>query len=972
MKTSLMKSFLLFPALFLLGFLPAQAGNIYQNSITAAPQAITLTVTNIRYNSFTLSWTAHPDATKYRLWVKKEISGNWEVFTAYNGKEYGMTTLTVDITDVSSTWNYTRQVILQAIKNTTVVEEATKIFDLKPKPHPFTVSYIPGSTTISVEWFAHYDGYMYFLYAYKNDGGTLTPLSGYPKAFDFSEIHDPYTHKVTGLDFGTKYEFSVKQKSDDIWGDTIHKIQYTSPAIPQALVATVIKPNSFVANWNTTQLAPQYKLYVKESDTDKWILRGLPVEGKMNYKMENLESGTNYEYQVSSLNPLGESGLSGVVKVFTTNLPVPVAISPSSVAGTYFEARWNTLTNATGYLLQVSDGNVWTNYPISSGSTSSFLLTGMKPDFTYEYRVRAYFGEDYTKYSNVITLKTQNSPVAKGASLQDDPTKVTLIWDPATGATGYRLYVISNENAADNPEGYFPKILGNVQNHFMTGLKTGHSYQFYLDGIIPSGNTTISNKLNFFTKPATPVALNPTEITATSFKAHWEVFDDVDETYLSVFVASNGIPVTGFNNKLVNGTSETVTGLTYNTQYYYLVKVKKNGLSSFPSATKNVKTDYVELKLTASPVAGGTLTGGGWIKRNTSVTVNATPAAGYEFVNWTKGTTPVSTSQSYSFNITENTTLTANFNAVVPVYTLNLMADPVAGGTVTGGGSFNSGTWVTVEGIPNQGYEFVNWTEGKTIISNNAVYSFSLGKSRNLTANFKQSAVNYTISVSANPTNGGSAVGSGSYVSGSSVTVNASAYKGFEFINWTERGREVSQLASYKFNAVSNRSLIANFQTTGSTSFVLSLKAVPVEGGTVSGGGKYTSGTSVSALATPYSGYSFVNWTENDSEVSTDANFTFNLNANRSLTANFVVMSGVNAPSSYPVFLYPNPASNILKIDGIREKTSVKFYNISGVEVLNEVIDSSTYINITSLIKGLYFVVLESDLTKHTFRIVKN
>lgn len=39
---------------------------------------------------------------------------------------------------------------------------------------------------------------------------------------------------------------------------------------------------------------------------------------------------------------------------------------------------------------------------------------------------------------------------------------------------------------------------------------------------------------------------------------------------------------------------------------------------------------------------------------------------------------------------------------------------------------------------------------------------------------------------------------------------------------------------------------------------------------------------------------------------------------------------------------------------------------------MNEVIDSSTYINITSLIKGLYFVVLESDLTKHTFRIIKN
>ena len=80
-----------------------------------------------------------------------------------------------------------------------------------------------------------------------------------------------------------------------------------------------------------------------------------------------------------------------------------------------------------------------------------------------------------------------------------------------------------------------------------------------------------------------------------------------------------------------------------------------------------MKTDYVELTLTATPASGGTVTGDGWKKLNSSVTINASPAKGYKFVNWTKGTTPVSTSQSYSFSITANTNLIANFTLDTPV-----------------------------------------------------------------------------------------------------------------------------------------------------------------------------------------------------------------------------------------------------------------------------------------------------------------
>lgn len=67
----------------------------------------------------------------------------------------------------------------------------------------------------------------------------------------------------------------------------------------------------------------------------------------------------------------------------------------------------------------------------------------------------------------------------------------------------------------------------------------------------------------------------------------------------------------------------------------------------------------------------------------------------------------------------------------------------------------------------------------------------------------------------------------------------------------------------------------------------VTVSANPAEGGTVSGGGEATEGTEVTVTATPASGYHFVRWTENDTTVSTDTSYTFNLEANRTLVAIF-------------------------------------------------------------------------------------
>jgi len=139
------------------------------------------------------------------------------------------------------------------------------------------------------------------------------------------------------------------------------------------------------------------------------------------------------------------------------------------------------------------------------------------------------------------------------------------------------------------------------------------------------------------------------------------------------------------------------------------------------------------------------------------------------------------------------------------------------------------------------------------------------------------------VTLSSNPTAGGTTSGAGTFVKGSSVTVNATANSGYSFINWTLNGTPVSTTPSYQFTMDGNKALVANF----SFQFAVVLSSNPAEGGITTGAGSYTAGANVTVTATPNTGYSFVNWTEGLTIASTEANYAFQLNASRNLVANF-------------------------------------------------------------------------------------
>jgi hypothetical protein len=69
--------------------------------------------------------------------------------------------------------------------------------------------------------------------------------------------------------------------------------------------------------------------------------------------------------------------------------------------------------------------------------------------------------------------------------------------------------------------------------------------------------------------------------------------------------------------------------------------------------------------------------------------------------------------------------------------------------------------------------------------------------------------------------------------------------------------------------------------------FKITVEASPKVDGTVSGGGTFAEGTSQTVTATPYTGHTFVHWAENGRVVSTSETYTFTLNGNVTLVADF-------------------------------------------------------------------------------------
>ena len=355
--------------------------------------------------------------------------------------------------------------------------------------------------------------------------------------------------------------------------------------------------------------------------------------------------------------------------------------------------------------------------------------------------------------------------------------------------------------------------------------------------------------------------------------------------------------------------------------------------------------DYV-INAIANPAEGGTVTGAGVYETGDIVTVTATAAEGYSFVNWTDDyDNVISLDNSYTFVVVENRTFIANFILDV---TITVAANPVDGGSVLGGGVYSYGDVVTLIATPAVGYAFMYWMENNISVSESPVMSFTATEDRDLVAYF--SSVN-TLSIPQNlfgyateeitvPVSLNNPVddvygfqfdielGELTYVDGSAVVTDRTN-SNFYIIASVIEGNVLRVLGySMPPTAISgNSGVICTFGVTAPeegnyllpiTNNVLSgmvgnilysfvpfpglitvdaleqytviVNAIPTEGGTVIGGGVYTQHDIATVTATANDGYTFNYWTDNEGNlVSGDNSYSFTVVEDCVLNANFSV-----------------------------------------------------------------------------------
>jgi hypothetical protein len=105
----------------------------------------------------------------------------------------------------------------------------------------------------------------------------------------------------------------------------------------------------------------------------------------------------------------------------------------------------------------------------------------------------------------------------------------------------------------------------------------------------------------------------------------------------------------------------------------------------------------------------------------------------------------------------------------------------------------------------------------------------------------------------------------------------------------------------------------------GNVQYAVTVAANPASGGNVTGAGEYNYNTLVTVTATANTGYTFINWTIDGTEVSTEDTYSFNVAGATALVANFTI-------NSYEVTATPNPIiGGSVTVEGNRSRDNLVF-----------------------------------------------
>ena len=409
----------------------------------------------------------------------------------------------------------------------------------------------------------------------------------------------------------------------------------------------------------------------------------------------------------------------------------------------------------------------------------------------------------------------------------------------------------------------------------------------------------------------------------------------------------------------------------------------------------------------AIPFDGGTINGGGTYDYGTTIHLSAHGNTGYVFSHWSDG----AIENPRSVFVEGDATYTAVFEALM--YEITTACDPVDGGKVSGGGTYPYGTSIGLEATANDHYIFLCWHDG--IVSNPRTVTVT--KDASFTALFYQNDTpQYTIELRSNDTLLGTVSGSGTYPEGSTIEISAWPKAGAMFTSWsdgnTDNPRNITvtqdltlmgmftKAPAYTIQVVSENPLMgsaygggiynlndvitigaipgigfhfAGWQdgnmdnprsiiVTGDATYTASFAKTPTptysitvyyneNQGFVLGAGDYVEGSIATLAAIPTDGYLFVKWSDEVTDNPRNITVTQNI-----VLAAFFDNTAVDEHEVQPISLYPNPANDRIRIEGLEDETEISIFNTLGMLLMTQTLDGNDEISVGDLASGLYII----------------
>ena len=408
-----------------------------------------------------------------------------------------------------------------------------------------------------------------------------------------------------------------------------------------------------------------------------------------------------------------------------------------------------------------------------------------------------------------------------------------------------------------------------------------------------------------FKNVGTQATSGTTTVTLTSSDA---TFGTSVKTF-GALAANATTTVSGFSFTLNNG----VTLGSAVTIHY----TATNGSNSWEGDLGITPNQVFTVNVSANNANYGTVSGGGQYDYGTSCSVTATPADGYMFTSWTQNGSVVSTNASYTFNVTSNVDLVANFASGVMIgdggtstndylpsynyYNYSLTEQIYTSAELGGAGMITSIAFYNGGSEKTRNYDFYLKATTKSTFTGKTDWIAVSASDKVFSGNVTMVAGDWTTITFSTPFvyDGTSNVvlvaddNTGSYTSSPHMScrvftaTNQALYYYDDNNNFNPLSPPTS---SGSYNAVlsSKNQIVLTKETIPTEPVNITVGVNPAQAGTASGGGEYQFGETCTVSVRANANYTFTGWTENGTVVSTDLSFSFTATSDRDLVANFI------------------------------------------------------------------------------------